>query len=105
MARTARQGPPSLARATGYAKAFRDSGPARRGRAENCVVAKLRALVVSVIIALLAAVPEPVIGPANVRSEAAAPVVPAVPRGTAEAAATSARCTDPAGNWLGMWWR
>jgi hypothetical protein len=62
-------------------------------------------LVVTVIIALLAAVPEPANLPANARSDAAAPVVPAVPRGNAEAAATSARCTDPAGNWLGMWWR
>ena len=54
------------------------------------------------IIVLLAAVPAR--SDVHASGDAAAPVVPTAPRDDAEDA-TSARCTDGAGNWLGMWWR
>jgi hypothetical protein len=64
-------------------------------------VAKLRALLAIAIIVLFAAVPARL----NARADAAAPVVPAVPRGSAVEAAPNARCADGAGTWMGMWWR
>ncbi len=67
---------------------------------------KLRALLTVAVIALFAAVPADTVATAG----AAAPVVPVAPMGGPEPAqqteqATSARCTDATGNWLGMWWR
>jgi hypothetical protein len=51
-----------------------------------------------------------VTGTPNVTADAATrgwlPVVPTPPIGPdEEATATSARCSDPAGTWMGMWWR
>src|SRR5690349_7162980 len=41
----------------------------------------------------------------NAHADAAAPVVPAAPRGNPVEAAPNARCTDATGTWMGMWWR